>query len=326
MGSPDLVVVWRVTERCNLGCAFCGYSRHIRRRRATADPRQILAFGALLGEYQAAAGRTVRVSWLGGEPLTWPPLVELAKVFRSAYQLRLGVTTNGVPLARAAMREHLVAVYDEVTVSIDGRGEFHDRCRDAPGLYGELRRSIAELRRQIDRAHSPLVLRVNTVLMRGNVAALEGLCRELAGWGVRELTFNQLGGNDRPEFYPENRLLPGQVEWLRRELPGLRRRMAALGLVVRGGDRYLERMACTARGVHIPVADCGPGQTFQFVNEEGVVSPCSFTSAGYGVPLDSLTSPADLERLPLVFAERKRQQALAPCGDCHSTQVFEKFR
>jgi MoaA/NifB/PqqE/SkfB family radical SAM enzyme len=325
MALAEFIVVWRVTERCNLGCAFCGYSRHLRRPRAEADPRQVRAFGEVLAGYQAAAGRPVLVSWLGGEPLLWRPLRSLAAAFKTRLGLRLGVTTAGVPLASAEVRGHLADLYDEVTVSVDGVGPAHDRLRGAAGLYERLRAAVGELRRLADRQGGRPLLRANTVFLRGNVTGLEALCRELASWGVQELTFNQLGGNDRPEFYPANRLLPEQADWLGRELPGIRRRVAPLGLLVRGGPRYLERIACTARGVAIPVEDCAPGRDFLFIDERGIAGPCGFTAAGYGVPLAEVATPADLARLPARFAERKRRQALAPCRDCHSTQVFEKF-
>src|SRR5688572_19047034 len=73
-GRPEMIVVWRVTERCNLSCAFCAYDRRVRRPRQDADPASILAFGAVLADYQHRTGDSVLVSWLGGEPLIWPPL------------------------------------------------------------------------------------------------------------------------------------------------------------------------------------------------------------------------------------------------------------
>jgi 2-iminoacetate synthase ThiH len=30
------LVVWRITEACNLGCHFCAYSRHVRLPRGCA--------------------------------------------------------------------------------------------------------------------------------------------------------------------------------------------------------------------------------------------------------------------------------------------------
>jgi hypothetical protein len=60
---------------------------------------------------------------------------------------------------------------------------------------------------------------VNTVLMRGNVEAFGGFCEAMADWGFHELTFNALGGNERPEFFAANHLLPQQVRRFAAELP-----------------------------------------------------------------------------------------------------------
>ena len=81
--------------------------------------------------------------------------------------LRLGVTTNGLPLGSAAVRE-MLADYEQVTVSVDGVAGFHDHLRDSPGLFERVRENVRLLRSEI--GSSPL-LRVNTVLMRGNIGS-----------------------------------------------------------------------------------------------------------------------------------------------------------
>lgn len=325
MPAADLLVLWRVFEHCNLACRFCGYSNALRRPRAVADPQRVLAFGEVLGEYARTSGRSVAVSWLGGEPLLWPALPALSSVYRHTFGVGVGVTTNGEPPASPAVRHSLVTDYSLVTVSVDGVGEFHDACRHSPGLFSRIKRNVCALRVEADAAGSGLEIRVNTILMRGNVAGFEELCREVASWGVSELTFNQLGGNDRPEFYPANRLLPEQVERFAAELPRVRTEMRRFGLHIHGSDRYLFRLASTARGRAIPVDDCGPGRSFLFIDEHGRVSPCSFTSTAYGVPVESVTTPDDLARLPETFARLRRERREPACDDCHSTQVFDKF-
>jgi MoaA/NifB/PqqE/SkfB family radical SAM enzyme len=325
MPTADLVVLWRVFEHCNLACQFCGYNSSIRRSRAVADPGRVLVFGKVLGEYARAHGRSVAVSWLGGEPLLWPELPALSHQFRHTFGVGVGVTTNGEPLASPSVRTSLVEDYSLVTVSVDGIGEFHDACRSSAGLFDRIRSNVRALRAETDAAGSGLVLRVSTILMRGNVAEFERLCREVASWGVTELTFNQLGGNDRPEFYPDNRLLPEQVERFAAEFPRVRAELRRLGLQIHGTDRYLHRLASTARGQHIPIDDCGPGRSFLFIDEFGRVSPCSFTSSGYGVPIEGITTPGDLARLPETFTRLRRERREKACDDCHSTQVFDKF-
>lgn len=323
--GPPLVLVWRITEACDLDCGFCAYARSLRRPRATADPQHVLAFGKVLGDYAQAYSREVLVSWLGGEPLHWPHLFEISRTFKNNFGLRLSATTNGTALASADVREQVAELLDELTISIDSLGPVHDQLRGAPGLFNQLHASLAELHKLKLQLKRRLRLRVNTILMRDTLCDFPRLCETLADWGIEELTFNALGGRDRPEFFPDHRLWPEHIAWLRRELPALRQRMKKRGLTILGNDLYLNRLLASATNNQLPITNCLPGQHFLFIDEHGIISPCSYTPHGYGLPLSDLRSAADLHRLPQLFAQRQHQQLLAPCYDCPSTQVFGKF-
>lgn len=320
-----MVIVWRITERCNLSCKFCGFDREVPRSRREADPQAVRSFGATLADYQHKTGDPVLVSWLGGEPLLWPPLAGLTRIFRADYQLSVGTTTNGTCLGSPAVRSHLLEHYSELTISVDGIGAVHDRLRGWPGGYSSLRRDVAALAEEKRKGNRGPRLRANVLLMRETVNAFEQLCDELSGWGIEEITFNQLGGNDRPEFYPAHRLLPEQVAWLSTNLPRLQSRLAAHGSRLLGSEAYLRRLQASAQNKRLAIDDCRPGERFLFINESGQVAPCSFAASGYGIPMQEITSVAALHQLPARFSEQRCQQRLPSCEDCHSTQVFEKF-
>ncbi|HEY2376119.1 MAG TPA: radical SAM protein [Gemmatimonadaceae bacterium] len=322
-----MIVVWRITERCNLACGFCAYDRRLERSRQSADRGTVLAFGSALAAYQRAAGDQVLVSWLGGEPLLWTQLEGLTIPFVRELGLRVSVTTNGTALASGRVCEHILEYYDELTVSVDGLGEAHDRVRGWVGGFAVLRRVVPLLAAGRKRGATPR-LRVNVVLMRDNVHEFAQLCLELATWGIDEITFNQLGGNDRPEFWVEHHLLPSDVDRLACDIPMLRERLAACGVTLRGGDRYLERIRSSAEGRRLPVRDCGPGERFLFVGERGLIAPCSFTSDEFGVPISELSGAEDIASLPARFATMRSRRSMPPavCGDCPSTQVFDKFQ
>lgn len=309
--SEPLVVVWRVTTQCDLACRFCAFSRALRRPRAQVSEESVLTFGRIL----SGLGRPVLLSWLGGEPLLWPPLWRVDSALRD-WGLSLSLTTNGLRLDAAACA-HLAEHYAQVTVSLDGLAEWHDHARGAPGVF---ERTTAGLRRLLARRAGPAPLvRVNTVLMRSNLADFPVLCELLAGWGVDEVTFNLLGGLDRPgAFYERERLRPADFAAFRERLPEVRAR----GLAVRGADAYLDRLAAQAADQPWPVADCGPGQHFLFIDEHGRAAPCSFTPAALGVPVAELDT---IETLPALWSARRRAARPAPCADCRSTQVFGKF-
>ncbi|MGQ0603444.1 MAG: radical SAM protein [Anaerolineales bacterium] len=317
MTPGPLTVVWRITTACDLACPFCGYSRELRWPRTHASRDDVLAFGAALGEYAALTGRDVHVSVLGGEPLLWPPLAEVSRIL-VAYGLSLGVTTNGTHLIAAL---DVLQHFNRVTLSLDGLRDFHDCGRGRRGLFDAVCSGITELKQRMPAGG---VICVNTVLMRSNLHRFGELLATLAGWGVDEVTFNALGGFDRPgEFYECEKLLPEHIAWLRAELPELRQLVAPM--VVRGSDRYLGRMMALARNLPIAIEDCAPGESFLFVDERGYVSPCSFTPREYGFHISKFRTAADLAHLPERFRARRQHHRAAACDDCRSTQLFGKF-
>jgi len=321
-----MIIVWRVTQSCNLSCPFCGFDRRLDRVRRDADVETVARFGAVLSEYQRATGDGVLVSWMGGEPLLWPPLRELTEHFTRRLGMRVSTTTNGTPLGSTVVRDHIIEHYSELTVSVDGIGAVHDDLRGWPGGFAHLRRVVPILvAERRTKGRGPL-LRVNIVLMRDTVGDFERLCTELADWGIDEITFNQLGGDDRPEFFPAHRLASRQAEWLSANIPRLRKDLARRGVRLGGGQGYLRRVLATASGQRIPVSDCGPGERFLFIDELARVAPCSFSSRDYGIPLDDIDTWEALQHVPQRFSAMRAASRAACCGDCHSTHVFEKFQ
>jgi radical SAM protein with 4Fe4S-binding SPASM domain len=316
----QVVVLWRVYEFCSLGCRFCGYSRELKWPRTTADPRQVLGFGRVLRDVQRCHSRSILVSWLGGEPLAWSELAELSHIFCHDYGLSLGVTTNGIPLALNRVRRSLLADYRQVTISIDGLAPFHNQVRGQAGLFERLRRNVEQLCGEDTGGR--LWRRVNTVLMRGNIGAFGEFCDAMADWGFHELTFNALGGNERPEFFAANHLLPQQVRQFAAELSALQERMAGRGLRICGGPRYLDRIEALALDRQVSVDECRPASEFLFVDAQGRISPCSFSTQEYGVPLGEVRSAAEFLELPDRFRRLRGRFRPAACRDCRATHVW----
>lgn len=322
--QPPLIVVWRVWEACPLACGFCGYSRELPWPRHGADPQAILRFGRVLSQAGRLSGRATLVSWLGGEPLGWSELASLACTFHSEYGLKLGVTTSGVPLASPIVRASLIQHYKQVTLSIDGLADFHDHVRRQPGLFDRLHQHLERLRSEDPR--NQLRRRVNIVLMRENIGQFAPFAAEMARWGFHELSFNQLGGIERPEFFAAHHLLPRQVARFVAELPELRARMAERGLSIVGTEKYLARLQASCSGQAIAIEDCHPGANFLFIDTSGRVSPCSFSNSEYGVPLTELQTITQFLALPTRFRQLRQTVRLAACHDCHATHVFDKFK
>jgi radical SAM protein with 4Fe4S-binding SPASM domain len=320
-----MIVVWRVVNSCNLSCSFCAYDKRLEFPRSQTNPAEIARFTNILADYQSMTGDRVLLSWLGGEPLLWAPLEQLTLAAR-ALGLEVSATTNGTTLGSPRLRRHLCESYKELTISVDGFPEIHDRMRGWRGGFDKLRAWVPELAGEIRALGSPLKLRANVVLMRQNVQDFPALCLELANWGISEITFNQLGGRDRPEFYPDHRLRTGDVDALAAQLPSIRRRLLDFGASLIGGENYLKRIYASARDERNPVHDCGPGENFLFVDEQGRISPCSFTSQDYGIDVRSVKTATDLVSLPRRFRAMQQNERSAQCLDCLSTQVCDKFK
>lgn len=320
-----MIVLWRVTEQCNLACGFCAYDRRLRMPRTSADPVRARRFGRLLADYQRLTGSSVLLSWLGGEPMLWPPLFAVSRTLHETCGLKLSVTTNGTTLQQPRVRDDVLSCFSELTLSVDGLSDFHDAVRGWPGGWDRLRASVEALARARSERGARLKLRTNVVLMHDNVEHFPELCRMLCDWGMDEITFNQLGGRDRPAFYPDHRLHPEDVAQLRALLPSLRAELAQRGVRLCGSERYLDRIDASAADRTLAVGMCAPGQDFLFIDEHHRVAPCSFTACTHGVPMDEIESATDLLALPDRYAQRLCRHVEAACADCHSTRVFEKF-
>jgi MoaA/NifB/PqqE/SkfB family radical SAM enzyme len=324
-----VIVIWRVTTACNLSCGFCAYAKDLPFARSSVEPEVVRGFARVLAEYRRASDERVLLSWLGGEPLLWAPWRELSAELK-AFDLQVSATTNGSTLGSPSVRAFVVENLAELTVSVDGIGAVHDRLRDSPGGFDRLERDVRALIRERVLAGRGPRIRVNTVLMADNVEQFAALCERLATWGVDEISFNQLGGNDRPEFHATHRLHLTDVERFAAELPHARESLAARGVRLLGGDRYLERLRATASGRSIRVAECQPaeplsGEQTLFITEAGIVAPCSFTTADYGVPVSEIDSVAALRALPAGVRAKRAAQRSRWCDDCPSTQLFDKF-
>ena len=320
-----MIVVWQVIEHCNLACPFCRYDRNLGGKRREADPAAIQAFGRHLARYQRETKQTVLVSWLGGEPLLWKLLQQISKHYSHDLGLHVATTTNGTTLGSPAMRRHLLENYAELTVSVDAPGRAHDQLRGSGGLYAALAKNVRALANENQELGSALRLRANVVLMRHTIGSFVQLCVELAEWGITEISFNQLGGNDRPEFYPDNRLRPEDLAAFGNDLPALRDKLAHQGVKLLGTEGYLRRMHASSCDERVPVYDCRPGRDFLFIDIEGRIAPCSFTSGESGIPLTEIESADDLLSLSRRFASGIATCRPAACNDCLSTRVFEKF-
>lgn len=130
------VVVWNVTQACNLHCVHCYADA---RARAAAD-ELTTAEGLDLLDSLAAFG-VPAVLFSGGEPLVRPDIFELmaAACHRG---MRAVLSTNGVMLTEPVVERLAATGVSYVGVSVDGRAATHNRLRGQKGAYEATLRGI----------------------------------------------------------------------------------------------------------------------------------------------------------------------------------------
>ncbi|WP_170331124.1 radical SAM protein [Ruegeria arenilitoris] len=324
LDTPPLVVLWRVMDTCNLACPFCAYDKRLAFPRSAASPAEVSRVIGLLAGLQQAEGRKVMLSWLGGEPTLWQDFGRMTDQAAKA-GLAQSLTTNGTTLGSSSLRARLADQFDEVTLSVDAIGQRHEDLRGWRGGFTKLERWVPKLAEDALAKNSALRVRANVVLMHDTLGEFENLCAVLADWGVSQITFNQLGGRDRPEFFPQNRLTADDVTKLKRVLPGLRSRLKSRGVELLGGDPYIGRIADSAKNVALKIDDCQVARNFLFIDEKGNIAPCAFVEDYFGVTTADVQSVAQFSAIPGQLCAIQKRCPADACKNCMSTQQFSKF-
>lgn len=322
--TNPFVVLWRVMDQCNLACPFCAYDKRLAFPRAAVDPDEVRRMIDLLGDWQGQAGRPVVLSWLGGEPTLWDHFDEMTARAQAA-GLTQSLTTNGTTLGSAKVRDMLADRMTEITLSVDAVGAQHEELRGWRGGFAKLEIWVPKLADAITAAGREVRLRTNVVLMHQTVKGFDALCDRLADWGVAQITFNQLGGRDRPEFFPAHRLTAEDVAAFQAALPTVRARMVARGVSILGGDSYVDRIASSAVDARLPISSCGVARDFLFIDEACRVAPCAFVEGYFGIKTHDIRTVADLAAVTPRLCGAQARRPADVCADCMSTQQFSKF-
>jgi 12,18-didecarboxysiroheme deacetylase len=123
------VVVWNMTQRCNLKCVHCyarsedlSYENELTHEQSIAMIDDLAAFGVPV------------LLFSGGEPLTHPRLVEYAQ-YAVNKGMRAVISTNGTLITKEKARILKEIGLSYVGISLDGLEETHDLFRGVKGSY-----------------------------------------------------------------------------------------------------------------------------------------------------------------------------------------------
>jgi len=238
--AQPLSALLELTYRCNWRCVFCYNPRHFDHQRLSASE-----WSVVLDDLRALG--TLFVTLTGGEPLTHPEFLEIARAVR-ARSLALRVFTNGT-LVDEHMAQNLADLHPlAVEMSLHGAtAETHDTSTARPGSFGALLDAVDRLKR----LNVPLLLK--TPLTRLNEAELEGMMTLARERGVRYRVDPTITPRDDGDMTPVGyRASPAGVERVMR--------------VMYSGPPALDR---ESGGLN-----CGLGRVTLAVDPEGNVFPC----------------------------------------------------
>jgi radical SAM protein len=173
--EAPLLVIWEVTQACDLACVHC---------RASADPARdpselTTEEGFQLLDEIRAFGNPLMV-FTGGDPLKRPDLFSLIR--RS---VELGLRTNVSPsatplLTREVIREFKRSGLARMAISVDGPdAASHDSFRGIPGTFDRAAKALEEAR------EIGLETQIQTTVTRRNIGRLDEIAALCEDWKAR---------------------------------------------------------------------------------------------------------------------------------------------
>ena len=265
VASRPVVVSFEVTDSCTCWCRHCdhGGPRDRSKDLKPADYRRYM---------EALRPAVVQVS--GGEPLLRPDIVEVVRSIKGGrrvpYVILVSNWSEMTEKQYLALRE---AGVNQFSVSLDFPDRRHDDFRQLDGLYDHLEALIPRLARL---GHDDIVL--NTCITRRNVDQVNRIANKAREWGVN-ISFSAYSPRrigDRRYFLNT----PEQLDTLRRELEGLKRRMDGTRWIVNSRTTLDATRQYFENG---GMAHCKAGLRFLVVTSDGALQPCSMKFDRYAL-------------------------------------------
>lgn len=175
LGKTVRSLTLNVTQICNLHCTYCAaggdgtYGDPISRISVEKTLPQIQFF---LSKLQP--GEKFSITFLGGEPLLYPEAIQLIGEYTKQVASEKSITTsfmvitNGTLINEKAIAA-LTAINANITVSIDGAPEDHDKARPQKNGQGSSVAVISGLKKIIENKESLGRINLHAVFSRNNL-------------------------------------------------------------------------------------------------------------------------------------------------------------
>lgn len=316
-----VTLLWALRSPCNLSCRYC-YFGTVEEHRSSGRPIQagalshlssddlglaeILAFTATLAD---PASPVRRIFIAGGEPLIWPPVMDVVESIR-AVGVEVVLCTNGIPLSRPDLAARIIELgVAAVSVSLDSTDpEANDRYRPSRNGAAGWTRVLAGLGTLLDSRGDRDFPKIGlyTVVTRQNIDEIVRVGRLAAEIGCDYYV-------PQPISLPTDHALHAELSLTARQVPALRLALAELydsGLRVSLPPASYPPRFRTSVQTSLPgfVPDCFGGRELFFVEPDGSVWDCPSALKIALTPRERWRNIAG-GRAAEVFARSE-------CGDC----------
>lgn len=170
------VIILMPHSSCNCRCVMCDIwkANHNKKEIAVESLKEHMEV------FKKLQVREVVLS--GGEALMHSNLWKLCELLKTN-RIRVTLLSTGLLLKKHAQR--IVALTDEVIVSLDGSEQVHDRIRNVPQAFARLRDGVRELKRM----KPDFRITGRCVLQRGNFFDFVHIVRAAKGIGLDQISF-----------------------------------------------------------------------------------------------------------------------------------------
>ena len=318
MTGAGPVLLWALRSPCDLGCRYCyfgtieehsarpsvqaGQLSHL--SRADLPAEEVLAFAATL-EGSAVS----RVFLAGGEPLRWPPFLDLVRVVKSA-GVQVVVCTNGIALNRPEITSALLdAGVDAVSVSLDSADPaYNDRWRPSRNRkdgWTDVVGGITALARARGGTGTPRI-GVYTVITRLNISDILSVPQLAAGLGCDYAVAQPIAQPPGHALHDELALTPSDAPAVTAAFARLDRADLPLALPARA---YAAQVAAAVAVPVSGVRGCFGGSTLAFIEPDGSLWDCPSS-------LRIAATPPSRRGTIKGFDARTLFASPPPCADC----------
>ena len=317
--QAPMLVIWEVTQACDLACVHCRASAQSERNPAELSTEQ----GYRLLDEIRSFGEPLMV-FTGGDPLKRPDLYDLIR-----YSVKIGLRTNVTPsatplLTAKAIEDFKAAGIARMAISLDGPdAATHDEFRGIPGTFD---RAMFALRHARDIGLDTQLQTTVTRRNMGRLAEVAEIAKEVRTrmWSLFFLIVTGRAEESDDLLAPEYE----QVFEFMYELS----KTAAFGVKTTEAMHYRRYVAQrikaehgatenpNAKGVAWRTAGVSDGKGFVFVSHTGEIFPSGFFPvSGGNVLSDSLT---DVYRNSDLFRSlRDTSQRGGKCGICEYRNI-----